>query len=175
MLTFKENKSKKTPTKPLSVDSPALKELDHNCFKRSWSPSCSCRQCSHLQHDIYMATHWYRWGNLQCWKSTQTTKKAEFSFGPVPSCNSTSSLPSPNGGRMWQRRGEMLSAATYTWINSKQMWDWSLNGSKRKVHTIPTLPPASLLLLPALAAPPIQGSLHKSLTYHSLNKCYRAH
>lgn len=38
----------------------------------------------------------------------------------------------------------------------------SLNGSKRKVHTIPTLPPIPLLLLPALAAPLTQRAYIKA-------------
>lgn len=40
----------------------------------------------------------------------------------------------------------MLSAAAYTGINSNQRRDCSLNGSKRKVHTMLVSPPASLLL-----------------------------
>lgn len=90
-------------------------------------------------------------------------QKVKFSFGPVPSLNSTSSLPSLNGSRTWLGWGETLSAAVYTWIDLKQMWDCSLNGSKRKVHTIPTLPPAPLLLLPALAAPPLDKCAYTKL------------
>lgn len=75
----------------------------------------------------------------------------------------------PSAGRTWLRRGELLSAAAYMWIDSKQMWVCSLNGSKRKVHTIPTLPPIPLLPIPALAAPLMQCAYIKpdlaQLTY----------